>query len=161
MSVHFIKLAFAVALAALSFGAFAQSPPPYGEPIGVEAARKAAAAAIAESKKNNWGMAVAVVDSGGHQVYFERMDGTQYGSVAVALDKAKASAAYRRPTKAFEDVLAAGGAGLRILTLSGAVAVEGGLPIVVNGKIVGAIGLSGATAQQDGVAAKAGVDALR
>ena len=106
-------------------------------------------------------MAVAVVDTGGHLVYFERMDGTQTGSAGVALDKAKSAVAFRRPTKVFEDVLAAGGAGLRILTLSGVVAVEGGVPIVIGGKIVGAIGLSGGTAQQDGVAAKAGVDALK
>lgn len=157
-----IKPALAALAFFVSFSAAAQTPPPaYGEPIGVEAARKASAAAVAESKKNNWGMAVAVVDTGGHLVYFERMDGTQTGSVGVAIDKAKSAVAFRRPTKAFEDVLAAGGAGLRILTLSGVVAVEGGVPIVIGGKIVGAIGLSGATAQQDGVAAKAGVDALK
>lgn len=160
-----IKASLAVLFTAVSITVSAQTPPPpppaYGEPIGVEAARKASAAAVAESKKNNWGMAVAVVDTGGHLVYFERMDGTQTGSVGVAIDKAKSAVAFRRPTKAFEDVLAAGGAGLRILTLSGAIAVEGGVPIVIGGKIVGAIGLSGATAQQDGIAAKAGVDALK
>ena len=133
----------------------------YGVSIGVEAARKAAAASVAESKKNNWTMAVAVVDTGGHLVYFERMDGTQTGSARVALEKATTAAAYKRPTKVFEDALAAGGAGLRILTLSGAVAIEGGLPIVADGKIIGAIGLSGGTAQQDGLAAKAGIDAIK
>ena len=133
----------------------------YGVSIGAEAARKAAAASVAESKKNNWTMAVAVVDTGGHLVYFERMDGTQTGSARVALEKATTAAAYKRPTKVFEDALAAGGAGLRILTLSGAVAIEGGLPIVADGKIIGAIGLSGGTAQQDGLAAKAGIDAIK
>jgi uncharacterized protein GlcG (DUF336 family) len=148
----------AVAAFAISTNVAAQA---YGESIGLEAARKAVAASVAESKKNNWNMAAAIVDTGGHLVYFERMDGTQTGSVRAAMEKAQSAAAFRRPTKVFEDVLAAGGAGLRILTLSGAVAVEGGIPIVVGGKIVGAIGLSGGSAQQDGVAAKAGIDALK
>ncbi len=148
----------AVAAFAISANVAAQA---YGESIGLEAARKAVAASVAESRKNNWNMAAAVVDTGGHLVYFERMDGTQTGSARVALEKAQSAVAYRRPTKVFEDAVAAGGAGLRILTLSGAVAVEGGIPIVVGGKIVGAIGLSGGTAQQDGVAAKAGIDALK
>ncbi len=148
----------ALAAMAISGNALAQA---YGEPIGVEAARKAAAASIAESKKNNWTMAVSVVDTGGHLVYFERMDNTQTGSAAVATQKAQSAAAFRRPTKVFEDAVAGGGAGLRILTLSGAVAIEGGLPIVIGGKLVGAIGASGGTAQQDGMVAKAGVDALK
>jgi len=150
----------AAAVAALAFAGHATAQA-YGESIGLEAARKAVAASVAESKKNNWNMAAAVVDTGGHLVYFERMDGTQTGSVRAALEKAQSAAAFRRPTKVFEDAVAGGGAGLRILTLSGAVAVEGGLPIVVGGKIVGAIGLSGGSAQQDGLAAKAGIDALR
>ncbi len=133
----------------------------YGVSIGAEAARKAAAASVAESKKNNWTMAIAVVDTGGHLVYFERMDGTQTGSARVALEKAQSAVSYKRPTKVFEDAVAAGGAGLRILTLSGAVAIEGGLPIIADGKIIGAIGASGGTAQQDGVAAKAGIDAIK
>ena len=89
------------------------------------------------------------------------MDGTQTGSARVAIDKAQSSASFRRPTKAFEDGVAAGGAGLRLLTLSGAVAIEGGAPIVMGGKVVGAIGASGGTAQQDGVTAKAGIDAIK
>ncbi len=157
-SVQMIRAVVAMAAMTLSASALAQA---YGLSIGVEAARKAAAAAVAESKKNNWNMAVAVVDTGGHLVYFERMDNTQTGSARVALEKAQTAAAYRRPTKVFEDALSAGGNGLRILTLSGAVAVEGGVPIVVDGKIIGAIGLSGGTAPQDGVAAKAGVDAIK
>ena len=159
MSIHkLVCAAMAAAAIVSSGGALAQA---YGESIGVEAARKAAAASVVESKKNNWSMAVAVVDTGGHLVYFERMDNTQTGSARVALEKAQSAVAYRRPTKVFEDALSAGGNGLRILTLSGAVAVEGGIPIVVGGKIVGAIGLSGGSAQQDGIAAKAGVDALK
>ena len=162
-----IHAVLAAAAFAVSAGVLAQTPPPppppppYGESIGVEAARKATAAAIAESKKNNWFMAVAVVDTGGNLVYFERQDGTQNGSTWVAVDKAKSSVNFRRPAKAFEDVLAAGGGGLRILGLSGAVPIEGGVPIVANGKIIGAIGTSGGTAQQDGVVAAAGINAIK
>jgi glc operon protein GlcG len=141
--------------------AMAQAPPTYGAPIGMEAAKKAAAAAVAESRKNNWTMAVAIVDGGGDLIYFEKMDGTQTGSVNVAIGKARSAALFKRPTKAFQDGLAAGGAGLRILMLEGAVAVEGGLPLVMDGKIVGAIGLSGGSAEQDGMAAKAGADAVK
>ncbi len=156
-----IRAVLAAAAFAVSFGAVAQTPPPYGESIGIDAAKKAAAAAIAESKKNNWIMAVSVVDTGGHLVYFERQDGTQTGSTWVATDKAKSAAAFRRPTKAFEDLVAGGGAGLRILGLSGAVPIEGGVPIVANGKVIGAIGASGGTALQDGVVAGAGINALK
>ena len=155
------KVALAALIAAVSFSAAAQTPPPYGESIGVEAARKAVAAAIAESKKNNWFMAVSVVDTGGNLVFYERQDGTQNGSTWVAVDKAKSAVAFRRPTKVFEDAVAGGGAGLRILGLSGAVPVEGGVPIIAHGKVIGAIGASGGTAQQDGVVAGAGINALK
>jgi uncharacterized protein GlcG (DUF336 family) len=105
-------------------------------------------------------MAVAVVDNAGQLVAFERMDNTQTASVQVSQDKAVSAAMYRRPTKAFQDVLAAGGAGWRVLTLRNANAVEGGVPLVVDGKIIGAIGVSGGSSDQDGVVAKAGVDGL-
>ena len=98
---------------------------------------------------------------GGDLVYFEKMDGTQTGSVRVALGKARSAALFKRPTKVFQDVVAAGGEGLRILGLEGAVPIEGGLPLLMDGKIVGAIGVSGGTSQQDGVAAKAGADTLK
>jgi glc operon protein GlcG len=133
----------------------------YSRPVGVEDARKAAAAALAEARANNWSMAVAVVDSAGLLVYFEKMDGTQNGSVAVAQAKARSAALFKRPTKAFQDMLAAGGEGLRVLALEGAVPIDGGLPITVDGEVVGAIGLSGGTSAQDGQCAKAGVDSLR
>ena len=134
--------------------------PQYGSNINLEQAPKAVAASIAEVRKQNMPpMAVAVVDTAGFLVAYERMDNTQFGSVAVSQDKASSAALFRRPTKAFQDVLAGGGAGLRILTLRGANAVEGGLPIVVDGKIIGAIGLSGGSAEQDGVVAKVGADA--
>ncbi|HEY6049651.1 MAG TPA: heme-binding protein [Thermoanaerobaculia bacterium] len=132
----------------------------YGVPIGLEAAKKAAAAALAEADRNGWKMAAAVTDPAGELVYFEKMDGTQNGSVRVAIGKSRSAALFKRPTKAFQDVLAAGGEGLRILALEGAVPVEGGVPLVVNGAIAGAIGVSGGTSQQDGVCAKAAAAAL-
>ena len=106
-------------------------------------------------------MAVAVVDNHGFLVAFEKLDNTQTASVQVAIDKASSSATYRRPSKAFQDALAGGGAGLRVLNLRGASTVEGGVPIVIGGKIVGAVGVSGVAADQDGVVAKAGADALK
>jgi glc operon protein GlcG len=136
-------------------------PEPYGMPVGVEDAKKAAAAALAEARGNNWTMAAAVVDTGGHLVYFEKMDGTQTGSVAVAIAKARSAALFMRPTKAFQEMLASGGDGLRVFGLEGAVPVEGGVPLVRDGKIVGAIGLSGGASSQDGQCARAGADAIK
>jgi glc operon protein GlcG len=134
---------------------------PYGVPISLDNAKKAAAAAMAEVQRNSWTMAVAITDTGGHLVYFEKMDGTQVGSVNVAISKARSAALFKRPTKAFQDLLAGGGDGLRVLALEGAVPVEGGLPLILDGKIVGGIGLSGGASSQDGQAAKAGADALK
>jgi glc operon protein GlcG len=136
-------------------------PNMYGPTITAEQAKTAAAAAVAEARKNQWTMAVAIVDPAGDLVYFEKMDNTQVGSVDVAISKARSSARFKRPTKAFQDALAAGGEGWRIMTLEGAVAVEGGVPLVVAGKIVGAIGASGGSAQQDGVTAAAGAGTLK
>jgi glc operon protein GlcG len=132
----------------------------YGPPIGLESAKQAAAAALAEARRNSWTMVVAVVDIAGELVYFEKMDDAQNGSVKVAVAKARSAALFKRPTKAFQDTLAAGGDGLRVLGLEGAVPVEGGVPLVVGDRIVGAIGLSGGTSEQDGVCAKAGVGAV-
>jgi uncharacterized protein GlcG (DUF336 family) len=133
----------------------------YGPNITLETAKKIAAPAIAEARKNNWNMAIAIVDTAGDLVYFEKMDDTQVGSVQVAQSKARSAARFKRPTKAFQDALAAGGAGLRILALDGAIPVDGGLPLVSGGKIVGAIGASGGTSEQDGVVAQAAVNALK
>jgi uncharacterized protein GlcG (DUF336 family) len=141
--------------------ALAQMPNFYGAPINLETAKKLSAAAVAEARKNNWTMAVAIVDIAGDLVYFEKMDGTQTGSVKVALGKARSAVLFKRPTKVFQDGVAAGGEGLRLLLLEGAVPIEGGLPLAIDGKIVGAIGVSGGTSQQDGVAAKAGADKLK
>jgi glc operon protein GlcG len=142
-------------------GAVAQMPNPYGAPISLENAKKAAAPAMAEAAKNGWNMAVAIVDPGGNLVYYEKMDNTQLGSANIAIDKARSAALFKRPTKAFQDALAAGGDGLRILRLQGAVPVEGGFPLVMDGKIVGAIGVSGATSAQDAQCAKAGADTIK
>jgi uncharacterized protein GlcG (DUF336 family) len=133
---------------------------PYGPSINLENAKKVAAAAMAEVRKNNWTMAVAVVDTAGDLVYFEKMDDTQVASTVVCQDKARSAARFMRATKAFQDMLAAGGEGVRVLRIKGAVPVEGGLPIAMGGKVVGAIGMSGGTSAQDGQCAKAGVDAV-
>ena len=136
-------------------------PNMYGPTITADQAKSVAAAAVAEARKNQWTMAVAIVDTAGDLVYFEKMDNTQVGSVDVAIGKARSSARFKRPTKAFQDALAAGGEGWRIMTLEGAVAVEGGLPLIVGGKIVGAIGASGGSAPQDGQTAAAGAGTLK
>ena len=102
----------------------------YGPNINIETAKKIAAPAMAEARKNNWNMAIAIVDTAGDLVYFEKMDDTQIGSTGVAISKARSAARFKRPTKAFQDALAAGGEGLRILALDGAIPVEGGIPLV-------------------------------
>lgn len=140
---------------------FAQLPNPYGTAINLESARKVATAAIAEARKNQWNMAIAIVDPAGELVYFEKLDGTQAASVNIAIDKARSSARFKRPTKALQDVLATGGAGLRMLALDGAVPVEGGVPILMEAKIVGAIGVSGGTSQQDTEVATAAAAAVK
>ena len=128
--------------------------------VSHEQSRKVIAGAVAEARKQSLPMAIAVVDTAGQLVAFERMDNTQTASVAVSQDKAVSAAMYRRPTKVFQDLVAGGGVGLRVLTLRGANAVEGGIPLAVDGKIIGAVGVSGGSSDQDGVVAKAGVDAL-
>lgn len=155
-----VCLSFLLAIFAMT-GAVAQMPNPYGAPISLENAKKAAAPAMAEAAKNGWNMAVAIVDPAGNLVYYEKMDNTQLGSANIAIDKARSAALFKRPTKAFQDALAAGGDGLRILRLQGAVPVEGGFPLVMDGKIVGAIGVSGATSAQDAQCAKAGADSVK
>jgi uncharacterized protein GlcG (DUF336 family) len=132
----------------------------YGSPITLEQAKQVAGPALAEARKNNWSMAVAIVDPSGQLVYFEKMDGTQNGSVRVSIDKARSAALFKRPTKAFQDMLAAGGEGVRVLALRGAIPVEGGMPLVVGGLTIGAVGVSGGTSAQDGQCAQAGAQTL-
>src|SRR5713101_7955712 len=129
----------------------APPPPqiPYGAPISLEQAKKVLAGAEAEARKNHWSMVIAVLDSGGHLVMLERMDGTQLGSIDAAKDKAYSAVLYRRPTKVFQDLVGQGGPNLRLLRLSGASPLEGGIPIQVGGKIVGAVGVSGAASEKD------------
>ena len=162
MSRHVAFKLVCCGIVALSISrASAQMPNPYGAPISADNAERAAAAALAEARKNNWTMAAAIVDTAGDLVYFEKLDGTQAASVLIAQDKARSAARFKRPTKALQDVLAAGGEGLRLLALQGAVPVEGGLPILLDGKIIGAIGLSGGTSPQDGQCAKAGAYSIK
>jgi glc operon protein GlcG len=161
-----ICLALLLALSAGSALAQAGGAPtsayliPIGPSIGVEAAKKAAAAALAEAHKNGWFMAAAVVDPAGTLVFYEKMDNTQLGSAKVAVAKARSAALYKRPTKAFQDAVAGGGVGVRILGLEGAVPLEGGLPLLSGGKLVGAIGVSGDLSENDGKCAAAGVAAF-
>ncbi|MGH9886220.1 MAG: GlcG/HbpS family heme-binding protein [bacterium] len=160
MKSRFVMTVFLMLLsiAALSTPARAQLPNGYGQGISVEVARKLAATAIAEGKKNGWTVAVAIVDTAGDLVFFERMDNTQAASTIVSQEKARTAARFKRPTKAFEDAL--GGGRQAILGLPGVTPLEGGLPLVIEGKIVGAIGVSGATSPQDGVCAQAAADTL-
>ena len=161
MSPHLTKSLIALLVALSATSVFAQMAIPYGLPVNVDNAKKAAAAALAEARKNNWTMAVAIVDTSGNLVYYEKMDNTQLGSATVAVDKARSAALFKRPTKAFQDALASGGAGMRVLGLQGVVPVEGGIPLVMDNKIVGAIGVSGDSSEHDGQCAKAGSDTLK
>jgi glc operon protein GlcG len=141
-----------------SRNAHAQLPNGYGTGIPVETARKVAAAAIAEAKKNGWNVAAAIVDTGGDLVFFERMDNAQVASAIVSQEKARTAVRFKRPSKAFEDALVGGRQA--ILSLPGVTPLEGGVPLVIEGKIVGAIGVSGATSPQDGQCALAAAETL-
>jgi glc operon protein GlcG len=153
--------AFAFAILVLSLAsrdAHAQVMPNPDGPINLEVARKAADAAIAEGKKNGWTIAAAVVDSAGDLVFFERLDNTQAAAMTIAQDKARSAARFKRPTKVFEDAVVGGRNA--ILGLPGAIPIDGGIPLVIDGTIVGAVGVSGASAAQDGQWAQAGADSL-
>ena len=126
--------------------------------LTLDGARKIAAAAEAEAKKNNWNVVIAVVDDGGNLIYLQRIDGTQTGSIDVAVQKARTAQAFKRPTKVFEDAIAGGRNAL--IALHGALPLEGGLPIMVGGQLVGAIGVSGVKSTEDGQIAKAGADSI-
>jgi glc operon protein GlcG len=137
------------------------APPntPYGPPISYAMAKKAIAAAEAEATKNNWGVAIAIVDSGGNLVLLHRLDNTQLSATRIAEAKARTAVEFRRPTKVLEDAIAGGGVGLRVLTF-GASLAEGGVPIVADGKIIGGIGASGVASHQDAQVAQAGAKAV-
>src|SRR5262245_14788545 len=162
---------FAVTCVALCATAFATQaiaqqaappapPPSYGETVNLEQAKKAAGAAQEFAAKNGWAMAISVVGPSGDLVYFTKMDNTQYASIPISQHKARAAATFRRPTKVFEDRVATP-AGVPALSLDGVIASEGGIPLVIGGKIVGALGCSGGTGAQDGQTCQAGVDAMK
>jgi glc operon protein GlcG len=133
---------------------------PYGAPIGLERALAVIAAAVADARKRDWKLNVAVVDSGGNLVAFERMDGAQLASIQVSEHKARAAVMYRRETKAFEDAIQQKSYNY-VLTLDGMIGSRGGIPLIEAGKLIGAIGCSGGTGSQDEVACRAGVAALQ
>jgi glc operon protein GlcG len=137
-----------------------QLPPNYGTPISLSTAKKVMQAAEAEATRNSWPMVIAIVDSTGHLVMLQRMEQAQYGSIEIAQLKAETALNFRRPTKTFEDAIAAGGQGVRIVSMPNVLALEGGLPIIVDGNVVGAIGVSGMQSGQDAQVARAGLDAL-
>jgi glc operon protein GlcG len=146
-----------LALLFVSPGLYAE-PLPTKPALSLAVAKKIAAAAEKHARDNSWNVCIAIVDDGGHLLYFQRIDGTQIGSVVVSQEKAKTALAFKRPTKVFEEGVA-GGRNV-LLSLPGATPIEGGLPLIVDGVYVGAIGVSGVTAQQDGMIAQAAVDAL-
>lgn len=154
-----VAVLVAAAALAIAVPASAQQPLTYGANIGLDQAKVLAAAAITEAKKNNWTIVVAIVDTGGHLVYLERMDHTQIASVEVATQKAWSANGFKRPTKALEDAVLGGR--VVMLRAPGALPIEGGVPIVVDGKIIGAIGISGATSAQDGQVAAAALATIR
>jgi glc operon protein GlcG len=160
----FAKCVSVFILAVILLGAVtvhAQQLIPYGPAITLKQAKDVVSGAEAEAQKNNWPVVIAIVDTGGNLIMLQRLDNAQFGSVEVARQKAWSAAAFRRPTKVFQDAIASGGANLRLLSLPGASPLEGGLPLVVDGQIIGAIGVSGVMSEQDAQIAKAGVDSLK
>jgi len=158
----FVAFAFAALVPGAGLAQAPLAPPPqipYGLAISTDSAKVAAAAAIAEAQKNGWKMAIAIVDTGGYLVYFEKMQDTQTGSVEVSIEKARTAALFRRPTKLFQESMAAGGEGLRVLKLPGVIPITGGVPILADGKVIGAIGVSGGSSDQDGQVATVGAGA--
>ena len=134
--------------------------PAYGPSITLAQAKKVAEAALAPAYENGWTVVIAIVDPAGHLVYLEKMDQTQVGSVGVAEDKARSAAIFKRPTKTLQERLARGGDGLLVLRLRGAIPVEGGLPILSDGKLIGALGVSGGSSAEDEACAEAGAAAI-
>jgi glc operon protein GlcG len=154
---HMRKLAVGLGLSAFAMVAAAQEQRPgYGPNITTAVAKKIAAGVVAECQKNGWNVAVAIVDTAGGLVYYERMEDTQTASYDIAIGKAKAAATYRRPTRVFADAINKGGSPATA-TLPGVFASPGGVPIFVGGKIIGAVGASGATGDQDEQCSKAGI----
>jgi glc operon protein GlcG len=165
----FRMLALACAFALSAGPVLAQQPSapapsvatlPYGPAITLEQAKRAMAAAELEAAKNSWQVAITILDSGGNMIMFHRVDNAQLSATTVSEGKARTALEFKRPSKALDDAIAAGGAGMRLLALKDITPLEGGLPVIVDGKIVGAIGVSGALSSQDAQVAKVGADAL-
>jgi glc operon protein GlcG len=160
-TIKILTAAVAIMLAT-ALSAVAQQPPtPYGAPMTLDAAKKAMAAAEAEAEKNKWPVAIAILDTTGSLLMLHKLESTQTASVEIAIGKARTALDFRRPTKALQDTVAGGGAGLRLLSVRGAFLLEGGVPVVVDGKVVGAIGVSGVTSDQDAQVAMAGAAAAK
>jgi glc operon protein GlcG len=159
MKLLIASIALAASMAAHAQTAAPAAPPAYGMSISLDQAKKAMAAAEAEASKNNWPVAIFIVDTGGHQVMMQRQPNTQLASIEIARGKAVTANSFRRPTKALEDAVAGGGAGLRLLSLRDVTALEGGELIMQDGKIIGAIGVSGVLSSQDAQVARAGATA--
>ncbi len=157
---HLFGKVFA-ALLLMATAGIALGQTPYGMAITLDQAKKAMAAAEAEAKKNNWPVAIVILDSGGNMVMMQKLDNTQHGSVDIARGKAATAVNLRRPTKALQDAIAAGGENLRLLAVHGVYPLEGGIPLVVDGKIIGSIGVSGVLSGQDAQCAAAGQNALK
>ena len=164
-----LRLLALIGALALSAGpALAQAPAapastgnlPYGAPITLDQAKRVMAAAELEAAKNSWQVAVTILDSGGNWVMFHRVDNAQLSAVGLSEGKARTALEFKRPSKALDDAIAAGGAGMRLLAVKNITPLEGGIPIIVDGKIIGAIGVSGAVSSQDAQVARAGADAL-
>ena len=153
--------ALALALLAAIPARAQTTPPPYGPPIGIEGARAVMAAAESEAAKNNWAVVISIIDSGGNIVMLHRHNDVQLSSIEISQGKAKTALMFKRPSKVLDDAISSGGAGLRFLALKDIVPLEGGLPIVADGKIVGAIGVSGVLSSQDSQVARAGADGLK
>src|SRR3954471_8185119 len=158
MSMRFVRWLFACIGLVLMFGGSNAADLPTKKVLSLEVARQVAAAAEKHARENKWNVCIAIVDDGGHLIFFQRLDGTQYGSVTVSPRKAQPAIGFKRPSKTFEEGVAGGRNAL--LGLPGAVPLEGGLPLTIDGEMVGAIGVSGVTAQQDGMIAQAGADSL-
>jgi glc operon protein GlcG len=167
---NFMKTTFTLILLLAVTVAFGQATTPatkpaaplaYGSNVTLENAKKIAAAAEAYAASKAWTVVIAIVDTGGNLVFLEKVDGTQVGSIEVAITKARTANNFKRPTKAFQDAVASGGENLRVLSLPNAIAVEGGELIIQDGKIVGAIGVSGLQAVQDTEVAKAGLAVIK
>ena len=158
MSISKWKAIAAIGLVSMTSIARADDEPKYGSDISVATAKVIAAAAIKSCADHSWPMAIAVTDTHGALVYYEKMDDTELGSAQAAVEKAASAALYKRPTRAFYDVTAK--AGPFMLTMPGVLAAPGAWPIIKDGKLIGALAASGGTGDQDDVCAKAGLAAL-